>query len=83
MRSRLPGRPSQDVVDDAEGVDHARLLLDDLEQTVVRDGDQRVDLVDELGDALLRQKARFAPSKLKGFVTTATVRAPMSLAISR
>src|SRR5438067_5459041 len=47
---------SQHVIDDAERVDHARLLLDDLEQAIVWDGDERVDLVDELSDALLGEE---------------------------
>src|SRR5438552_1536830 len=42
------------IVDDAERVDHAGALLDDLEETVVRDRDERVDLVAEIADPLLR-----------------------------
>src|SRR6266511_2541545 len=47
---------TQHVVDDEERDDHARALLDDLQQAIVRDGDERVDLVDEIVDALLRQQ---------------------------
>src|SRR5881396_3772114 len=43
---------AEDVVDDAECVHHAGALLNDLQQPVVGDGDERVDLVHELGDAL-------------------------------
>ena len=42
------------LVGHPEGVDDRRLLLDDLEQPVVRDDDQRVDLVAQLADAGLR-----------------------------
>ena len=47
---------AEDVVDDAECVHHAGALLNDLQQPVVGDGDERVDLVHELGDALLRDE---------------------------
>src|SRR5687767_7766949 len=47
---------TQYIVDDTERVDHARALLHDLQQAIVRDRDQRVDLVDELRDPLLREK---------------------------
>src|SRR5688500_17306776 len=46
----------QHIVDDAERVDHARALLDDLQETVVRDRDQRVDLIDQIRDPLLREE---------------------------
>src|SRR5207249_2709267 len=46
----------QHIVDDAERVDHAGALLDDLEEPVVRDRDERVDLVDEIADPLLREQ---------------------------
>ena len=36
-----------------EGIEHARLLLDDLEQAVVGDDDERVDLLGQQIDALL------------------------------
>src|SRR5258705_2731638 len=48
---------AQNIVDDAESVDHAGALLDDLKETVVRDRDQRVDLVDEIRDPLLREES--------------------------
>ena len=47
---------AEDIVDDAERVDHRRALLRDLEQPVVRDRDERVDLVDELLDPLLGEQ---------------------------
>ena len=59
---------AQDVIDDAERVAHRRALLDDLQQPVIGDGDQRVDLVDEVVDPLLREKAALAslePERLR------------------
>ena len=44
---------AQDVVDDAEGVEDRRVLLDDVAEAVVRDRDQRVDLGLELLGGLL------------------------------
>ncbi len=44
---------AQDVVGDLEGLDHRGLLVEDLEQAVVGDDDQRVDLGGQRLDALL------------------------------
>ena len=44
---------AQDVVGHAEGVDDRRAALDDLDQPLVRDDDDRVDLLLQLGDAVL------------------------------
>src|SRR5215204_5322194 len=44
---------TQHVVGDAERLDHRRLLVEHRQQTVVRDDDQRVDLVRERLDPLL------------------------------
>ena len=44
---------AQDVVGHLEGLRERRPLLDDLQQPVVLDHDQRVDLLGELGDARL------------------------------
>ena len=45
---------AQRVVGDAEGVEHAGLLVHDLQQAVVGDDDERVDLLGQQVDALLR-----------------------------
>ena len=45
---------TQRVVGDAERIEHAGLLVDDFEQTVVGDDDERVDLLGQQVDALLR-----------------------------
>ena len=51
------------------------------EQLLVRDRDQRVDVLAELGDALVGdRRCACLPSIAKGLVTTATVRMPSSLA---
>src|SRR6266480_2770905 len=39
---------AQDVIGHTEGVDDRRLLLDDLQETIVLDHDQRVDVVAQL-----------------------------------
>src|SRR5581483_7847170 len=57
---------AEDVVDDAERVGHRRALFDDLQQPVVRDRDERVHLVDEIVDALLREEAALAALELEG-----------------
>ena len=44
---------AQHVVGQPERVDDRRLLVDDLEQTVVLDHDQRVDVLAQVADALL------------------------------
>ena len=73
---------AKDVVGHLERVGERRLLLDDLQQPVVLDHDQRVDLVGELGDALLRLLRSPPPSNENGRVTTPTVSASSSRAIS-
>ena len=44
---------AQGIVGDAERVEHARLLVDDFKQSVVRDDDERIDLLGEQIDALI------------------------------
>ena len=66
---------AEDVVGHPERVDDRGLLLDDLEQPVVLDHDQRVDAVAEVLDAQLRLLRALPPSKTNGFVTTPTVSA--------
>ena len=74
---------AQHVVGDAEGVDDRGALLDDLEQPVVRDDDQRVDLLAQRARCPARPgRPRLRPSKANGRVTTPTVSAPSSRAIS-
>ena len=75
---------AQDVVGLAEGVEDRRAPLDDRQQLLVGDHDQRVDVLAQALDALLRPGARAAcPRTSNGRVTTPTVSAPISfLAIS-
>jgi hypothetical protein len=65
----------------AHGLGEVGVPLDELQQPVVGDGDQRVDVLGQLADALVGTGARREPSKEKGLVTTATVSAPTSWAI--
>ena len=70
---------AQDVVGLAEGVEDRGAPLDDREQPLVGDHDQRVDVLAELLDALLGLARALRPSKSNGRVTTPTVSAPISL----
>ena len=58
---------AQRIVCNAEGVQHAGLLLHDLQQAVVRDDDQRVDLLGQQLDALLRLVAAQAAFEAERF----------------
>jgi hypothetical protein len=71
---------AEHVVDDAEGVDDRRVLLDDVLQTVVRDRDQGVDLGLQLLGRLLGDELALRTSNANGLVTTPIVRAPASFA---
>ena len=74
---------AQHVVHDAEGVEDGRVLLDDVLEPVVGDGDERVDLVLAAPSiAFSAFSRRRAPSKRNGLVTTPMVSAPRSRAIS-
>ena len=74
---RLP----QHVVGGRERVGHRRGAVDDRQQPLVRNRDDRVDAVAQRFEARARPaSARFLPSNLNGLVTTATVSAPSSLA---
>jgi len=53
IRSVMPGRLAEDVVGELERIDDRCPLLDDLEQAVVLDHDQRVDRVAEILDPAL------------------------------
>src|SRR3954470_10342510 len=56
---------AQDVVGLAEGVEDGRAALDDREQLLVRDHDQRVDHLAEAVDALLRLARALRPLELE------------------
>ena len=72
---------AQHVVGDAERLDDRRAPLDDLEQPVVRDHDQRVDAARAALGCPPRPARRAAcPSNANGRVTTPTVSAPSSRA---
>ena len=74
---RLP----QHVVGGRERLGHRRGAVDDGQQPLVRNRDDRVDAVAQRFEARARPaSARFLPSNLNGLVTTATVSAPSSLA---
>ena len=73
---------AQDVVGDAERVEHRGRLVEHLEQAVVRDDDQRVAGLAQRSEAVVGLLARGAmPSNLNGIVTMPTVSAPSSRAI--
>ena len=71
----------EDLVRLAEGVDEGEVLVAEREELLVRDRDERVDV---LARACARpssaRRARWRPSKRNGLVTTPTVSAPSSRA---
>ena len=74
---------AQDVVGLAERLEDRRAALDDRQQLLVRDDDQRVDVLAQALDALLGLAHALGALELERRVTTPTVSAPISfLAIS-
>ena len=69
---------AEDVVRHAERLEDRRRLLDDLQQPVVLDHDQRVDRSRRFWMPVSAWSARRLPSNANGFVTTPTVSASSS-----
>jgi hypothetical protein len=83
IRSVTPRRPSRALVGHAEGFGEGRAFVGDAEQVLVRDDDQRVDMLAQFLMPASASCMRRWPSKWNGLVTTPTVRMPRFRACAR